>query len=498
MLACAAPCAIAQEPNENQIIVFEHFDYKGASKTYTLEGQKNMDSFNELGDFHDIISSAKIGKGIKATFYHKKGLNSWKLNLYRGSYKSFRDWDNSVASLKLEKVDPTLPLAKLHYSNGDFQTLAVTGEGEYVEDPNFLVTDGAISIDVPAEYTVKLYQHPNYEGWTHSNPLEEGTHTMSSVGLEKNLSSLKLAWKDYTLKSMKLGNGELQKEYPEEALAGTIDAVNDSSAVTTSEQELKSTYESSYTTSWENETTAGLTISNTVSAEVEGPGVKASMERSIALEIANSFSFGKSETSTQGQEVTVKGGVTLQPGQAVKLQIVTFPVEEKFDVTYTYSPDNGNGPDKIIKGSIFVKKASRSSIRATDIGKMEGVKNMALESDLKAKVIASGATWEGNWSWANDDSLPANHSKLIIKSETEFVYMYDRQNHTLHGKIGYAGGNPNAPLSVDLSLPNGDQLCFVWKSIDEVEGQFWHSGQRDPQGNNKPRTTSKLIRADSK
>jgi hypothetical protein len=486
-----ATYAMAQEPNDNQIIVFEHFDYKGASKTFTLDSQKTMVAFNELGDFHDLISSVKIGKGVKATFFHKKGLNSWKLNLYRGSYKSLRDWDNSAASLKLEKVDPSLPLATLHYSNGDFQRLAITGKDEYTVDPNFLVTDGATSIDVPAEYTVRLYQHPNYEGWTHSDPLEEGSHNMSAVGLEKNLSSLKLEWKGYTLKSIALGKGEIVKEYPEEALAGTVDTENDSSAVTTSEQELKSTYESSYTTNWENATTAGLTITNTVSAEAEVTGVgKVGMEQSIALEVSNTFAFGKSETVTKGQEITVKGGVELQPGQAVKLQIVTFPVEEKFDVAYTYAPDNGNGPDKIIKGTITVKKASRSSIRTTDIRK-----NMKPESGLKEKVIAGKATWEGNWSWAADDNFPENHSKLTVNSETNFDFTYESQTHNLKGQIDYAGNAPKAPLSVDLNLPDGNHLRFEWKSEDEVEGQFWLKGQKD---GNPPATTAKMKRANSK
>lgn len=496
MLACAAPCAIAQEPADNQIIVFEHFDYKGASKTFTLDSQKSTVAFNELGDFHDRISSVKVGKGVKATFYHKKGLNSWKINFYRGSYKSFRDWDNSAASLKLEKVDPSLPLATLRYSDGDVQTLAITGKDEYMVDPNFLVTDGAISIDVPAEYTVQLYQHPNYEGWTHSDPLEEGTHNMSSVGLEKNLSSLKLEWKGYTLKSIVLGEGKPVREYPEEALAGTVDAVNDSSAVTAYKQELKSTYESSYTTSWENATTAGLTITNTVKTEVEVQGFgKVGTEHSVALEVANTFSFGKSETGTKGQEITIEASGELQPGQAVKLQILTFPVEEKFDVTYTYAPVNGNGPDKIIKGSITVKKASRSSIRTTDIEKKDGPKSMKPDSDLKSKVVASGATWEGDWSWANDDSLEKNHSKLTIKSGTEFVYVYGPSSHTLQGKIGHVGGDLKAPLGVDLDLPNGDHLRFEWKSENEVEGQFWVKGQKEGKA---PVTTSKMIRVASK
>ncbi|MCW1883194.1 hypothetical protein OKA04_00535 [Luteolibacter flavescens] len=118
---------------------------------------------------------------------------------------------------------------------------------------------------------------------------------------------------------------------------------------------------------------------------------------------------------------------------------------------------------------------------------------------LREKIVASGATWEGDWSWANDDSHGKNHSKLTIKSETDFVYVYMDQRHELKGKIGYAGGNPQAPLCVNLDLPNGDHLRFEWKSENELEGHFWQKGQKDgQQQNNTPETTAKMTRVASK
>lgn len=119
---------------------------------------------------------------------------------------------------------------------------------------------------------------------------------------------------------------------------------------------------------------------------------------------------------------------------------------------------------------------------------------MKPEPGLKEKIVASKATWEGNWSWAADDNLPENHSKLTVNSGTEFVFKYENQTHNLKGEIGYADGNPTAPLSVDLDLPDGNHLRFEWKSENEVEGKFWHKGQK----NNPPATTSKMKRVGSK
>lgn len=113
---------------------------------------------------------------------------------------------------------------------------------------------------------------------------------------------------------------------------------------------------------------------------------------------------------------------------------------------------------------------------------------------LRETIVASGGTWEGDWSWASDDTYPKNHSKITIQNETDFVYVYMDQKHNLKGKIGYVGGNPKAPLQVDLDLPDGNHLRFEWKSENEVEAKFWQKGQKD----NDPETTSKMTLAATK
>jgi hypothetical protein len=114
---------------------------------------------------------------------------------------------------------------------------------------------------------------------------------------------------------------------------------------------------------------------------------------------------------------------------------------------------------------------------------------------LKEKVVVGGATWEGDWSWADDDSHGPNHSKLTIKSETEFVYTYADAVYNLQGKIGYISGFPKATLEVHLDLPDGNHLRFEWKSENEVEGQFWPKGQKE---GNTPGTVAKMKRVASK
>ena len=123
----------------------------------------------------------------------------------------------------------------------------------------------------------------------------------------------------------------------------------------------------------------------------------------------------------------------------------------------------------------------------------------SLKDQVVEKVAAGQDTWEGSWDWAADDNQPANHSKLIMKSQKEFVYVYADQTYTLKGEIGHSGGNPKAPLCVNLDLPNGDHLRFEWKTTEDVEAQFWKKGTKAGiERNNKPQTTAKMKRAAAK
>lgn len=127
---------------------------------------------------------------------------------------------------------------------------------------------------------------------------------------------------------------------------------------------------------------------------------------------------------------------------------------------------------------------------------IERTKAKVAEGSLTIEqIVNSGATWEGHWEWAHDDSSALNHSKLTIKSATEFEYTYTGVVYQLTGTMGLAGGKPGNPIVVNLTLPNGDDLRFAWNSLDEVDGQFWFKGKKAGIGqNNPPGTTGKFFR----
>lgn len=138
-------------------------------------------------------------------------------------------------------------------------------------------------------------------------------------------------------------------------------------------------------------------------------------------------------------------------------------------------------------------KANQAAVEAEN--KAAAAAGSALKDQVTASAAAGKATWAGSWSWAADDTQREDHSKLIMKSETDFVYTYAGQSYNLKGKIGHSGGVPTAPLCVNLDLPNGDHLRFEWKSPDEVEGHFWKKGKKAGiTKNNPPETTAELMR----
>jgi hypothetical protein len=118
---------------------------------------------------------------------------------------------------------------------------------------------------------------------------------------------------------------------------------------------------------------------------------------------------------------------------------------------------------------------------------------------LREAITSSRTTYEGDWSWADDDTHAKNHSKLVVKSATEYDYVYKGKTYNLTGKMSYSGGDPNAPLALNLDLPDGNHLRFQWNSADAVEGHFWKKGMKAGlTKNNTPETIANMKRVPSK
>jgi hypothetical protein len=204
-------------------------------------------------------------------------------------------------------------------------------------------------------------------------------------------------------------------------------------------------------------------------------------------------------------DVQVDAAKSAEAEKAVRAAGITDPLAVR-NATYDVAMTDSKGfieTAKIMDEAVKELPAAERKLLAGDAANQEAVAavneaaNRSAGPSLKERVVElaalGGKTWEGSWSWTFDDNLPQNHSKLTMKSETEFTYTYANQFHKLKGTIGHSGGDPKAPLCVNLDLPNGDHLRFEWKSEEELIGQFWRKGTKQGLTTyNEPQTTAQM------
>gem|GEM_PF-6656307 len=375
---CAAPVAHAFAREGIQL--FRKADFGEYFDHWTIP--EKIDAKRKIDDFGRdtrTISSVIVYPGVKATFYEDTGFRNAKITLYPGRYENLIDWNDRFASVILERIPDDLPLITLRFNDNHPQYLGFAGKDEFITDKSFLRVNGAVSIEIPDEYKVTLYSDPGYSGRSTSEPLDGGIHNMRTYGMKDDLSSLQIEWKKYKLRDTKLSSGKKLKDYPQEALSTHVRCDNlGSSATVTCSKDLTAEYASTYTTSWENSTSVGITSTTTVSVGVE-VGVEgvasasSTLEQSIAIEIANEFSFGKSEEKSTSQSITDHVEVQLSPGQNVEFDMLVTPADYQYDVTYHYAPVDGNGPEKVIKGKITVRKATETTTKVRDVPRRQRV-----------------------------------------------------------------------------------------------------------------------------
>ncbi len=91
ILIATTTTAFAINDNTVQLFNNKNFDAPSGNITYDLppgENEKLIYSF-EGGFGNDVLSSVKVGKGVKVTLYKDAGMNGDKLVLYPGEYKDF-------------------------------------------------------------------------------------------------------------------------------------------------------------------------------------------------------------------------------------------------------------------------------------------------------------------------------------------------------------------------------------------------------------------------
>ncbi len=356
-----------------QIFATKDFVASSGNITFELAPGEDVKEIYSLPDFNDVTSSVIVGKNVKVILYSDADFKGNQLVLYPGEYKDFRmnfgdnPWNDKVSSLKVVKLsDPNVPLIKLTYYDGFTQMIGLDGTDEFKSDWCLLRDNDVKSADIPAEYKVTFYEDFNYEGFSNVTPIKGGKAVnMKDYSLERKVSSIKIEWQKYKLTKVLM---EKTKTKPKDLdaytmpMAANVECRNPSSSTLTCTKHLESTYTATATTNWQNSTTVGITATTTVSATAEVAGVgSSSVEASLALSVANEFAFGKTEEKSHGQTVSDDISVQVPPGGAVGFDLQVQPVEIEYDVTYTYSPEDGQGADKIIKGTMTVKSATSTN-----------------------------------------------------------------------------------------------------------------------------------------
>ncbi len=370
---------MAIEPN--QVFAYNSTDFQGTPQQYN--GAFSRDVMD--GGYDDEYESIIVGKDMKVTLYSDQYQQGFKIVLYPGEYRNLRMeselryWNDEVSSLKIEKLsDPDLPLIKLIYgeNGGLTQMIGLDGTDEFKNEHSLLLNDRVTSAEIPAAYKVTFYEDKEYGGKKNSEPISGRTVNMKELGLNSKVSSIKIEWNKFKLtkvEMVKTSTKPRELDTFSMPMGADTECHNNSSAKLTCKKELRSTYNATATTNWQNSTTVGITATTTVKGEAGVAGVaSSSVEASLALSIANEFAFGKSEAKSLGQEVADDVEVEVPAGGAVGFTLDVKPVEIDYDVTYTYSSvdDNGN-PDgknnKVIKGKMTVKSATATTAVSRDL-----------------------------------------------------------------------------------------------------------------------------------
>lgn len=439
-------------------------DFGRHHKNYAHNGGELPNNISRMEDgYSDEISSIKVGKGIKLVLYGDIALTGPSLVLYAGDYKHLRDWNDTVTSFAVEKVDPDLPLIKLEYSDGDIQNIGYSSQNEFASDVSFLVRNGLVAIDVPDSYEVTLHQHPNYAGHKTPTALLAGRHLMTEFGLEDNVSSLKIEWKKYNLARTTIVKQTVKDDDNEpERIAANVLCQNDSSANFTCRKTITKGYEASYTTKWENSTSVGITSKTSVAAQAGVEGVASTtVEQSIALEVANTFTFGGEKSGTTTEQVSTEASVELGPRQSVIFDVLVTPVVIEYEVQYVYSPVDGKGSNKIVSAKIEVKKASQTQAIARDVADPQEPK--AVASEVASPVAAAPASNPTNNLALNKTATQSSTSlnasaSFAVNGNTTGTFSRDAANND----ISHTNDGQDNWWQVDLGHVHEITRIVVW------------------------------------
>lgn len=139
----------------DKAVVYEHANFGGRSLTLGI-GRHDVTKIKDLGN--DVISSLKVGPGVRVIAYEHAGFGG-AARVYSGPVANLSDFNDRISSLVVE------PLAVTLYQHGEYGGNAQSFPlGRHDVTSLKLGNDQASSVLVPPGYKVTLYENKGFAG----------------------------------------------------------------------------------------------------------------------------------------------------------------------------------------------------------------------------------------------------------------------------------------------------------------------------------------------
>jgi hypothetical protein len=349
--------------------IYKDNSFSGSSSTLRLDGsaERGFETIpRSVGN--DEITSVKVGKGVKAHLYHDSGFRGCYLVLYEGQYTHIIDYNDAVSSIKLFKIADDEPLVTFYEHKDRGGVYQNFGVGSFEQACNLLANDWFSSVYVPEGMSTTVFHDKELNGGNFT--FEPGFHNLDPYGFNDAVSSVTVARLDYELVEVKYGSHRtIQGGNKEEIVGQTSSATNNGSSPIKQKLTINKGYESSYTTSFENSTTIGISTSISSSVTVGGEiyGASATVTTSITTELFNTTTFGEAKTTTKTIDLGQELEVEIPPGQKRKAILIAKPVKLEQDVELVYRPKEGKkGKEIREKCKLVIDTAVDSHMQVDD------------------------------------------------------------------------------------------------------------------------------------
>ncbi len=350
--------------NDYCVHLYEGENFNGKDIRFTIgENDHGTEHFSMPfgGEYigSNKISSIRVGRGLKVTFYGRKYFGGGQeLVLTQGNAPRLVNWDDQIQSIKYERVDIEQPRAEFFRYTGGYENNAIQtlGPGMYREkDGNLLKDNDFAMFSCQKGIIVRVWDKdddsntPGTGGVILSSPdvfkTERKMVNLRDFGLYDAISAISIEPAGYKITKAEIVGTPVTTKLGEQELGGQAVVKNSSPFPLTAKFNLERTFGETTTRSWSNATEVGIEVSAAVTVSAGTPGVaSAETTSSITASLANTFTIGNDKSENTERKVSIGIDQEVPSGKAVRIIGLMAPTKVVTTYEYTWEATNGTTP----------------------------------------------------------------------------------------------------------------------------------------------------------